>query len=182
MVRNAALDKKTQEIKTDMDKREAELDFVIENRDNNWEESMKKIEDIGKEIEQVERDGMAAYNAAKLSNIVEDVSDAAGKASGNDLLNGLGVPGYGMEDISNIDKVGKVDKVGGTVDVSSEDFKRLRDIYENDVIQEVYQSNVTPQVNIQFGDVRESADVDQIIKIIKSKIKEGINICADGVH
>ncbi len=79
-------------------------------------------------------------------------------------------------------KVKKVDKVGGTVDVSSEDLKRMRDIYENDIVQEVYQSNITPQVNIQFGDVKETADVDKILGLIKGKIKESINIQADGVH
>lgn len=78
--------------------------------------------------------------------------------------------------------MGKVDKVGGTVDISSEELKRMRDIYENDIIQEVYVSNTTPQVNIQFGDVRETADVDEMLRIIKSKIRESLNISAEGVH
>ena len=180
--RNAALNEEAKQFVADMEKRDAELNLAINNRDKSWDDSMKKIEDIGKEMEQVKKDGMAAYNAAKLSNIVGDVSDAADKASGNDLLDGLGIPGAGMEDISNIDKVGKVDKVGGTVDVSSEDLKRLRDIYENDIIQEVYVTDVTPQVNIKFGDVRETADIKKIVREIRESIKEGINIGAEGVH
>ena len=69
------------------------------------------------------------------------------------MLAGAGLSGAvdnGVGDIAggDIDKVKKVDKVGGTVDVSSEDLKRMRDIYENDIVQEVYQSNITPQVNI----------------------------------
>ena len=81
-----------------------------------------------------------------------------------------------------VDKVGKVDKIGGTVDIASEDLKYLRDIFENDVIQEVYTSQVTPQVTISFGDVKETADVDSIMSTIREKVKEQLNISADAIH
>ncbi len=124
---------------------------------------------------------MAKYNAALIKNAADPILSSNQQA---DLILGMfNDIGTGAEGgIGDIDRVGKVDKVGGTVDVSSEDLKRMRDIYENDIIQEVYQSDITPQVSIQFGDVKETADVDMIVEVIKSKIKEGINVCADGLH
>lgn len=58
----------------------------------------------------------------------------------------------------------------------------MRDIYENDIVQEVYVSQITPQVNVTFGDVKETADVDKMLRIIKTKMKESINISPEGVH
>ena len=132
---------------------------------------------------------MKAYNAAKVGSVADNVLSATEQANSIlSMLNGAKIPPVLAVDdknkkkAANVDKVGKVDKVGGTVDVSSEDLKRMRDIYENDIIQEVYVSNITPQVNIQFGDVRETADVDKIVSQIKGKIKESISISPEGLH
>lgn len=177
--RNAELQAKRDKINADMAARDAELDNAIADREKNWNEAMNKNEALSSEMDKVIADGMAAYNAAKQEHSAEKSAD--------NMLAGAGLSGAvdnGVGDIAggDIDKVKKVDKVGGTVDVSSEDLKRMRDIYENDIVQEVYQSNITPQVNIQFGDVKETADVDKILGLIKGKIKESINIQADGVH
>jgi len=177
------------EFKSKISARDAEVKQAKDDRDKHWEESNDKIAKIGKEMEDVYNDGMRAYNAAKVKSVAEPVADASEQA--NSILAMLDgakipdVPEVGDKTKSkpaNVDRVGKVDKVGGTVDVSSEDLKRMRDIYENDIIQEVYASNITPQVNIQFGDVRETADVDKILGEIKSKIKESISISPEGLH
>ena len=154
--------------------RDAELDNAIADREKNWNEAMNKNEALSSEMDKVIADGMAAYNAAKVEETFNE-SDIGSKVPQTPTA-------AAAPKLNSIDKVKKVDKVGGTVDVSSEDLKRMRDIYENDIVQEVYQSNITPQVNIQFGDVKETADVDKILGLIKGKIKESINIQADGVH
>ena len=177
--RNAELEAKAQKVNADMEARDAELDEAIANRDKNWDEAMKENDKLWHEIGKTYGEDMAAYEAAKQENEAEKSADDILSEAG---LGGDADNGDGAITGGDIDKVKKVDKVGGTVDVSSEDLKRMRDIYENDIIQEVYQSNITPQVNIQFGDVKESADVDKIIGTIKGKIRESINICADGVH
>lgn len=172
--RNAELQAKRDKINADMAARDAELDNAIADREKNWNEAMNKNEALSSEMDKVIADGMAAYNAAKVEETFNE-SDIGSKVPQTPTA-------AAAPKLNSIDKVKKVDKVGGTVDVSSEDLKRMRDIYENDIVQEVYQSNITPQVNIQFGDVKETADVDKILGLIKGKIKESINIQADGVH
>ena len=172
--RNAELQAKRDKINADMAARDAELDNAIADREKNWNEAMNKNEALSNEMDKVIADGMAAYNAAKVEETFNE-SDIGSKVPQTPTA-------AAAPKLNSIDKVKKVDKVGGTVDVSSEDLKRMRDIYENDIVQEVYQSNITPQVNIQFGDVKETADVDKILGLIKGKIKESINIQADGVH
>lgn len=65
--------------------------------------------------------------------------------------------------------VGNVDKVNGTVDISSEDLKLLKDIASRDLLLSM--TSVTPQANITFGDVRETADVGQIMDVIEDMVE-----------
>ncbi len=141
-----------------------------------YEDAWNTGYEAGESVDSFFSDGLEGFDG------LDNLTDKSGNTSIGPVDNGLGNVAGGDVAGGNVDKVGKVDKVGGTVDVSSEDLKRMRDIYENDVIQEVYATNVTPQVNIQFGDVKETADVDKIIGLIRGKIKESININAEGVH
>lgn len=65
--------------------------------------------------------------------------------------------------------VGTVDKVNGTVDISSEDLKLLKDIASRDLLLSM--TSVTPQANITFGDVKETADVGQIMDVIEDMVE-----------
>lgn len=65
--------------------------------------------------------------------------------------------------------VGDVDNVKGTVDISSEDLKLLKDIATRDLLLNM--TSVTPQANITFGDVRETADVDKIMDVIEDMVE-----------
>lgn len=65
--------------------------------------------------------------------------------------------------------VGDVDNVKGKVDISSEDLKILKDIATRDLFLNM--TSVTPQANVTFGDVRETADVNKIMDVIEDMVE-----------
>ena len=65
--------------------------------------------------------------------------------------------------------VGNVDSVGGAVEISSEDLKLLKDIASRDLLLSM--TSVTPQANVTFGDVRETADVNKIMDVIEDMVE-----------
>lgn len=65
--------------------------------------------------------------------------------------------------------IGNVDNINGTVDISSEDLKLLKDIASRDLLLSM--TSVTPQANVTFGDVRETADVNKIMDVIEDMVE-----------
>ncbi|OPG94199.1 hypothetical protein B2I21_33600 [Chryseobacterium mucoviscidosis] len=77
-----------------------------------------------------------------------------------------------MSNINKINNIGQVDKIGdvdGTVDVTSEDLKLMRELAEMQAIQRFV--SLTPTVQVTTGDINSGHDVDSII----SKITDGLN-------
>lgn len=77
-----------------------------------------------------------------------------------------------MSNINQINNVGKVDQIGGvegTIDVTSEDLKLMRELAEMQAIQRFV--SLTPTVQVTTGDINSGHDVDSII----SKITDGLN-------
>lgn len=104
----------------------------------------------------------------KLKNITE-ISNMNNYLSGND--------------ISNIGEVENVKNVKGTVDVTSEDLKYLRDIAEQESINQFTTKMVVPDVKITFtGDIRETADVEVLSEAVKENIINELTAGAEGVH
>lgn len=66
---------------------------------------------------------------------------------------------------------GYLDKIG-EVNISDEDLKLLRDIAAKEFLLNVTQ--VTPSANIQFGDVRETADVNKIMEAIEDMVEDAL--------
>ncbi|MBY0115001.1 hypothetical protein NST33_06170 [Paenibacillus sp. FSL L8-0435] len=82
------------------------------------------------------------------------------------------VPNSNMSNINKINNIGQVDKIGdvdGTVDVTSEDLKLMRELAEMQAIQRFV--SLTPTVQVTTGDINSGHDVDSII----SKITDGLN-------
>lgn len=74
--------------------------------------------------------------------------------------------------INKINNVGKVDQIGdvsGTVDVTSEDLKLMRELAEMQAIQRFV--SLTPTVQVTTGDINSGHDIDSII----TKITDGLN-------
>lgn len=68
---------------------------------------------------------------------------------------------------------GDLDSVGSIksdVDISDEDIQLLRDIAARDFLLNL--QTITPQANIKFGDVRETADINKIMEVIQDMVDE----------
>ncbi len=86
----------------------------------------------------------------------------------------------GPTTIPNVGKVGEVGKVKGTVDVSSEDLKTMRELAEMKNIQNFVK--LTPTVKVQTGDIKNGYDVDTIISRITNELETAIASSAEGVY
>ena len=82
--------------------------------------------------------------------------------------------------LGNIDDTSK--KLKNSVDKSNEDLQWMRDIAEQEVVNRFTAATLAPQISVQFGDVRETADVDGIVAHLEEVLTEQINIAAEGVH
>lgn len=80
--------------------------------------------------------------------------------------------GGGM-DISggNLDSIGSI---GSDVDISDEDIQLLRDVAARDFLLTLQTS--TPQVNNNFGDIKETADVNKILEVIQDMVDEQLAV------
>ena len=92
-----------------------------------------------------------------------DFNGAIGDMSSiEDMLNnGVGVGG------GDIDSVGSIKS---DVDISDQDIQLLRDIAAREFLLNL--QTVTPQANVTFGDVRETADVNKILDVIQDMVDE----------
>lgn len=79
----------------------------------------------------------------------------------------------------DIGNVANVENVEGEVDVASEDLKLIRELAEQQYIQN-YISNA-PVVNVATGDIHENADVDYLIEGVAARVREEIDSSMEGV-
>lgn len=104
---------------------------------------------------------------------------AARQATQNDWPKGILGDGV-AKDIGKIaDNTGAIKD---SIDISQEDLKWLRDLAEQEVINRFTTATLAPQISIEFGDVKETADIDGIIGRLEEILTEEINIAAEGVH
>lgn len=107
----------------------------------------------------------AAWGDAVQSKIEGMLGSFNPDALMNQTTQGMPMQGYDMSDITN--SAGNIpvsleqDKTGNKeVDISDEDLKMLKDIATRDYM--LNYKHITPNVNITFGDVKETADVNEI--------------------
>jgi tape measure domain-containing protein len=68
------------------------------------------------------------------------------------------------------------------VDMEDEDLGYLRDMAERDYIANVASNTLAPNITVSFGDVHETADVDQMFGRIRTILREQIAIAPEGVY
>ncbi len=68
------------------------------------------------------------------------------------------------------------------VDMEEEDLGYLRDMAERDYIANVATNTLAPNIAVSFGDVHETADVNQLYGRIQTILKEQIAIAPEGVY
>ncbi|ASA24317.1 hypothetical protein [Paenibacillus donghaensis] len=82
--------------------------------------------------------------------------------------------------INNVNKVNSVGAVDGTVDISSDDLKMLRELAEIQAIQNFVE--LTPTVQVTTGNINNAGDIDSIITKIGQKLNEQFVSTAQGVY
>ncbi|MDR3238805.1 MAG: tape measure protein [Clostridiales bacterium] len=123
-------------------------------------------------------DNRAQQRAEELAK-EETVADAGGGISLGDGSIGID-PNYGA---GGSDGIGGIKKDTGKIaDISSEELKYMRDIAERDAINQFTHNTVVPQLQVSFGDVRETADINVIMSRITEMIEESLAVNAEGVH
>ncbi|HAY3897737.1 TPA: tape measure protein [Escherichia coli] len=66
------------------------------------------------------------------------------------------------------------------VSIDKEDIKYLKDIADRDYLLKYSQSTLAPNIQVTFGDVKETADVNQIQKVLTKMLEEQIAVVAEG--
>lgn len=123
--------------------------------------------------------GMQAYkgtnnalnNVGNMLSSLGDISNAMPDMG--DLYKGLGSTDLGSLGKNNdIDKVGSVGKIEDDVSITDEDIELMKDVAKVDYVNKF--TTMNPNVTVTFGDVHETADVNQITKVISEMVKESI--------
>lgn len=108
------------------------------------------------------------------------------KLATNKTLNGYSDdPNDYMKDFDgnfDVDNVNNVNHINDTVDIASEDLKYMRELAEREAINQFTNKLLQPQINVTFGEVKETADVDGIIQRITDGLVENLNNSGDVVH
>lgn len=94
--------------------------------------------------------------------------------------NAMAGVGNGQNEIPNVGKVNEVDKINKTVDISSEDWKMLRELAEIKNIQNFV--TLTPTVQVTTGDIKGESDIEKIIAQIEDKLTNEVKSTAQGVY
>lgn len=127
-----------------------------------------------------------AFNsgAAWGDNVANKIGDAVGSFDPGSMLDGImpkqedyGTGGYDYSSMldgnGNLPVSVNADKTSNEVDISDEDLKMLKDIATRDYM--LNYKHVTPNVNIEFGDVRETADVNKIKDALSKMMAEELS-------
>lgn len=119
----------------------------------------------------------AAFNseASKLKSMAVDAPEALDPNSKefHDLMAGTATIPVNIEN----DAV----NVKGTVDIEEENLKYLLDIAEREYIAKFSTATLAPQISVQIGEVKETADMDAITDRLADQLQEMVNIEAEGV-
>lgn len=166
--------------------------YIDENRDAIDEKVIKpKIEELNKELleqnQKLQEASMALVDLEKARGETEQSYLDMYEQQQN-YKNGLNSvsddPNDYFKDFDgfDVDNVENVNHINDTVDIASEDLKYFRDLADQEVINQFTNKLLQPQINVTFGEVRETADVDEITRRITDGIIEDLNNSGDLVH
>ncbi|KPU45816.1 hypothetical protein OXPF_06050 [Oxobacter pfennigii] len=140
-------------------------------------DAFNKGQDIGKSIGKWAVDGV--QSAADALNSIFNPAIPPFKEQ-VDVLPPGGI--FNPDDVAvpNINKVNEVGKINDTVDISSEDLKIMRELAEMKNIQNFV--TLTPTVSVQTGDIREEANIKNIVTEIVDVLNQEIVSSASAVY
>lgn len=156
-------------IKTNLEAIEAR-NKELEEYDRKIQENSLALVDLDKAKRETEQSYLDMYEQQQnLKNGLNGISD-----NPNDYFKDF--------DGFDVDNVENVNHINDTVDIASEDLKFLRDLADQETINQFTSKLLQPQINVSFGEVRETADVDEIIKRITDGLAEDLNNSGDLLH
>ncbi|WP_458119789.1 hypothetical protein [Paenibacillus sp. Z6-24] len=136
------------------------------------------------------KDSLSNYQGTPLkgADVVKTPPPAVHSAMNHGGATGVGVgmpggyppAGNTENNINNVKSVDSIRNIEGTVDISSEDLKLLRNLAEIQAIQHFV--NLTPTVQVTTGDINSGADLDTIVGHIGRKLEEEFVSTAQGVY
>lgn len=140
-------------------------DWIGEEPADYWKAPTMDMMDVG----QAYNNGYAAGQG--LENWVGNLGSNIG------IDNLTGDLANGMEDMASAAgapnvKGGKLDKIGGEVELSDEDIKMLKDIASTKFVNKF--TTLQPNMQVTFGDVHENADVDKIMDAIEDMTEQAL--------
>lgn len=155
-----------------------------------------KIETVGefKALSQIEYLEPTSYSDAygKGSDIMGGGYDlVSGKVKGlmDGLNNKLNVDSYSSPNLDEIGSSTNPLTVQGTgsngsigVNMEEEDLQYLRDMAERDYINKFTSKTLAPNIQVSFGDVHQTADVDMVASRMQKILQEQIATTAEGVY
>lgn len=133
-----------------------ELRQTMQNQEKTYKENEKQQSDVNDELNKISTDPNDYYK--EFDNL-------------KDLNNNL-----------DVDNVENVNHINDTVDIASEDLRYIRDIADQEAINQFTSKLLQPQINVSFGEVKETADVDEIIERITTGLDESLNNSSDLLH
>ncbi|MFD5022736.1 hypothetical protein ACFWMP_27940 [Paenibacillus sp. NPDC058367] len=95
-------------------------------------------------------------------------------------LNSTGLLANQSNNLNTVNRVKELDSINGTVDISSDDLKMLRELAEIQAIQNFVE--LTPTVQVTTGNINNAGDIDSIINKIGQKLNEEFVSTAQGVY
>ncbi len=102
----------------------------------------------------------------------------------NDYISdsGMNIGGDGKDKKTDVGTVDEVNKINDTVDIASEDLKYMRELAEQEIINQFTSKLIQPSINVTFGEVTQTADVDAVVKQITTGLVDSLNNSSDLVH
>lgn len=109
------------------------------------------------------------YNNGKnsVNGILGTLKGISVNLNQQDLLNKFNLDKLGYTQGGNLDSVGEIKK---PVEISDEDLEMLKSIAAREFMLNLTQ--LTPKIDVSFGDVRETADVRKILEVIEEMLAE----------
>ena len=95
---------------------------------------------------------------------------------------GMNIGGDGKDKKADVGTVDEVNKINDTVDIASEDLKYMRELAEQEIINQFTSKLIQPNINVTFGEVTQTADVDAVVKQITTGLVDSLNNSSDLVH
>ncbi|MEW9093939.1 MAG: hypothetical protein AB2417_02555 [Clostridiaceae bacterium] len=141
-----------------------------------WEAPKMEMKDYANEFK---------YGYGKGTNIANNIGNALGGL--NDPLNkGIQDQNSLLDDWNTNQKDGfgstddKLGKIKDSIDVSNEHLELMRDLAEQESIQNFV--TLTPTVQVTTGDIKEEADINKIISKIENYMENELANSAEGVY